>query len=190
MNQSSNKHIWQSTFPIFQWYIWQTNHRGTTDHPSKQRRQVRKSLPISASKQHVKNVGMMLQRDECGIWLLLYCKRKLKPQRERTENWTVWRTPVVLLSRTWSLTHLWMSSRYYLCWPHLETLLENLGILFAKVWSGGYSNPTSAHNRSSILPANHSKLSLTNWTYSSNYITIRLQWITIRGWLCNTKYLL
>ena len=47
---------------------------------------MRKSLPFSVSKQHVKNVDMMLQCDECGLWRLLYCKRKLKQERELLER--------------------------------------------------------------------------------------------------------
>ena len=46
----------------------------------KAKKTMRKSLPFSASKQHVKNVDMMLQCNECGLWRLLYCKRKLKQQ--------------------------------------------------------------------------------------------------------------
>ena len=38
----------------------------------------RKSLPFSASVQHVKNVGIMVQCKECEMWRLLYSKRKLQ----------------------------------------------------------------------------------------------------------------
>ena len=36
-----------------------------------------KSLPFYASVQHVKNSGMMLLCDECGMWRLIYATRKL-----------------------------------------------------------------------------------------------------------------
>ena len=37
-----------------------------------------KSLPFSASVQHVKNVGIMVQCEECQMWRLLYSKKKLQ----------------------------------------------------------------------------------------------------------------
>ena len=37
----------------------------------------RKTLPFSASLQHVKNVDLMLQCEECSMWRLLYSKHKL-----------------------------------------------------------------------------------------------------------------
>jgi len=43
-----------------------------------------KSLPLSASIQHVKNIDMMIMCDECEMWHLLYAKRKLK-KHERKE---------------------------------------------------------------------------------------------------------
>ena len=53
----------------------------------KAKKTAKKSLPFSASKQHVTNVDMMLQCDDCGLWRLLYCKRKLKQQeRELLER--------------------------------------------------------------------------------------------------------
>ena len=39
---------------------------------------IKKSLPFSGSKQHVKNVGMMLMCEECEMWRLMYRKQKLK----------------------------------------------------------------------------------------------------------------
>jgi len=39
--------------------------------PSLQKRSKCKTLPFSASIQHVKTVNMMLQCDECGLWRLL-----------------------------------------------------------------------------------------------------------------------
>ena len=58
------------------------------DHrPSLKAKKSKKTLPFSASKQHVKNVDMMLQCDECGLWHLLYSKRKLKAEeRKRLER--------------------------------------------------------------------------------------------------------
>ena len=53
--------------------------------PSIQRKPRRKkTLPFSASVQHVKNVDLMLQCDECGMWRLLYSKLKLT-KRERSD---------------------------------------------------------------------------------------------------------
>ena len=50
--------------------------------PSLNNRGKKKTLPFSASVQHVKNIEMMLCCDECGMWRLVYSKRKLN-QRER-----------------------------------------------------------------------------------------------------------
>ena len=44
----------------------------------------RKTLPFSASIQHVRNVDLMLQCDECAMWRLLYSKFKLT-KKERTD---------------------------------------------------------------------------------------------------------
>ena len=44
----------------------------------------RKTLPFSASIQHMKNVDLMLQCDECAMWRLLYSKFKLT-KKERTD---------------------------------------------------------------------------------------------------------
>ena len=53
--------------------------------PSLQRKPRRKkTLPFSASVQHVKNVDLMLQCDECGMWRLLYSKLKLT-KKERAD---------------------------------------------------------------------------------------------------------
>ena len=38
-----------------------------------------KKLPFSASVQHVRNVNLMLQCEECEMWHLLYSPRKLSP---------------------------------------------------------------------------------------------------------------
>ena len=42
----------------------------------------KKTLPFSASVQHVKNVDIMLQCDECNMWRLLYAKFKLTKQEQ------------------------------------------------------------------------------------------------------------
>ena len=39
-----------------------------------------KSLPFSATQQHVKNVNLVIQCDECDMWRLLFSKLKLRPQ--------------------------------------------------------------------------------------------------------------
>ena len=44
----------------------------------------RKSLPFSPSVQHVKNIDIMLQCEECDLWRLLFSKRKLSI-KERAE---------------------------------------------------------------------------------------------------------
>ncbi|XP_065906831.1 uncharacterized protein [Dysidea avara] len=47
----------------------------------------KKTLPFSASVQHVKNVDMMMLCEECDMWRLLYCKTKLKKtQRTSLES--------------------------------------------------------------------------------------------------------
>lgn len=43
---------------------------------------VKKTLPFSASIQHVKNVDMMLQCEECSMWRLLYSRCKLTRQEK------------------------------------------------------------------------------------------------------------
>ncbi len=40
----------------------------------------RKTLPFYASVQHVKNIQMMVECEECGLWWLLYSKRKVKKE--------------------------------------------------------------------------------------------------------------
>ena len=48
------------------------------DRPSLQTQSTRKkSLPFTPSQQHVKNIGLMLQCEECDLWRLLYSRRKL-----------------------------------------------------------------------------------------------------------------
>ena len=51
----------------------------TTDEhrPSLQQKPKKKSLPFSASVQHVRNTGMMVQCEECCMWRLIYSKYKL-----------------------------------------------------------------------------------------------------------------
>ncbi len=39
----------------------------------------RKSIPFNATQQHVKNVGLLVQCEECEMWRLLFSKRKLSP---------------------------------------------------------------------------------------------------------------
>ena len=60
----------------------------TEEHrPSFKPKRTKKSLPFSASIQHVKNVDMMLLCDECEMCRLLYSKRKLKAiDRRRLEQ--------------------------------------------------------------------------------------------------------
>ena len=51
----------------------------TEEHrPSLKQKPKKKSLPFSASVQHVKNAGMMVQCEECCMWRLIYSKYKLK----------------------------------------------------------------------------------------------------------------
>ena len=44
----------------------------------------KETLPFTASLQHVKNVDIMLQCDECGLWRLLYSQKKLT-KRDRLD---------------------------------------------------------------------------------------------------------
>ena len=55
-----------------------------TDLPFKRCPNEKKTLPFSASIQHVKNVDLMLQCDECSMWRLLYSKFKLT-RKERAD---------------------------------------------------------------------------------------------------------
>ncbi len=53
----------------------------------------KKTLPFHGVLQHVKNVNMMLECEECGMWRLLYARRKLKAAQRRDlehalEDWT------------------------------------------------------------------------------------------------------
>ena len=53
--------------------------------PSTQvRRGKQKTLPFSASVQHVKNVNIMVQCEECLMWRLLYSKHKLSTRERST----------------------------------------------------------------------------------------------------------
>ena len=47
--------------------------------PSMQQRK-RRSLTFSPSQQHVKNVGLLVQCEECDKWRLIFSKHKLKPE--------------------------------------------------------------------------------------------------------------
>ena len=48
--------------------------------PSLHAKKQKKTLPFSASVQHIKNVDMMLLCEECEMWRLLYSKKKLKAE--------------------------------------------------------------------------------------------------------------
>ena len=97
--RSVNLYIWQETFdksclpdpvpgedghyrPFIEVYGTST----TEEHrPSLQTRKGRqKSLPFSASVQHVKNVDMMIQCEECEMWRLVYSKYKLTTEERQT----------------------------------------------------------------------------------------------------------
>ena len=51
--------------------------------PSLHIKKQKKTLPFSASVQHVKNIDMMLLCEECEMWRLLYSKKKLKAEDRR-----------------------------------------------------------------------------------------------------------
>ena len=52
--------------------------------PSLQKRSSRgKALPFSASIQHVRNVGIMVQCEECEMWHLIYSRHKLSTQEKK-----------------------------------------------------------------------------------------------------------
>ena len=55
--------------------------------PSLQPKPKRKTLPFHGVLQHVTNVNMVVQCGECGMWRLLYAKRKLiRMERKELEN--------------------------------------------------------------------------------------------------------
>ena len=54
------------------------------DRPSLTNKPRRKSLPFTPSVQHVNNIALMLQCEECDLWRLLYSKRRLSAQ-DKTE---------------------------------------------------------------------------------------------------------
>ena len=55
--------------------------------PSLQPKPKRKTLPFHGVLQHVTNVNMVVQCGECGMWRLLYAKRKLmRKERKELEN--------------------------------------------------------------------------------------------------------
>jgi len=55
--------------------------------PSLNLKKPKKTLPFSASIQHVKNVDMMMFCEKCDMWRLLYCKTELKkPQHTVLES--------------------------------------------------------------------------------------------------------
>jgi len=49
----------------------------------RQHAQREKSLPFYSSVQHIKNSGMMLMCDECGMWRLIYATRKLWARKKQ-----------------------------------------------------------------------------------------------------------
>ncbi len=49
------------------------------DCPSVQKKKKKKTLTFNATQQHVKNVNLLVQCEECEMWRLLYSKRKLGP---------------------------------------------------------------------------------------------------------------
>ena len=67
----------------------------------------RKSIPFNATQQHVKNVGLLLQCDECLMWRLLFSKRKLLPNeiKQLGPFWMIFPIPVELsLTKSTCLT--------------------------------------------------------------------------------------
>ena len=40
----------------------------------------KKTLPFNATQQHVKNVNLLIQREDCDMWRLLFAPSKLSPQ--------------------------------------------------------------------------------------------------------------
>ena len=53
------------------------------DRPSLKKQKHKKSLSYSPVKQHVTNVNVVIQCDECDKWRLLFSKRKLQPDQRR-----------------------------------------------------------------------------------------------------------
>ena len=43
----------------------------------------KKTLPFHGKLQHMRNVDMMLECQECGMWRLIYAKRKLEVQERK-----------------------------------------------------------------------------------------------------------
>ena len=58
-----------------------------------------KRLPFYLSVQHVRNCNMMLICDECGMWRLVYAKRKFRSVICFNELWMTCHSHVVLLCR-------------------------------------------------------------------------------------------
>jgi len=52
------------------------------DHHFRQRLKRAKTLPFTASVQHVKIVNLILQCDECNMWKLLYSHHKLTTKEQ------------------------------------------------------------------------------------------------------------
>ena len=51
--------------------------------PSLKNKPKKKSLPFTPSVQHVKNVNMVIQCEECEMWRVVYSKYKLKPTEKK-----------------------------------------------------------------------------------------------------------
>ena len=53
---------------------------------SSKRSKKQKTLPFVASIQHVKNVNLMVQCEECGLWRIVYSKKKLSVQLKKNSR--------------------------------------------------------------------------------------------------------
>ena len=59
--------------------VYGTTNTSTALLPSERTVKKTKSISFNATQQHVRNVGLLVQCDECRMWRLLFSKRKLNP---------------------------------------------------------------------------------------------------------------
>ena len=52
----------------------------SSSHKKTARKRKKPGLGFNASQQHVRNVDLVLQCEECGMWRLLFSKKKLNPK--------------------------------------------------------------------------------------------------------------
>ena len=84
--------------------IYGTNTTEVHRPSSSKRSKKQKTLPFVASIQHIKNVNLMVQCEECGMWRIVYSKKKLSVQLKKNsrESSTTSISAVVQVHQIWT----------------------------------------------------------------------------------------